>query len=184
MKRWMLFVPVVVFAVLGVFFWRGLSLDPSKMPSALIGKPVPQFALPALEHEKGTITQTDLLGQPYLLNVWATWCPTCKAEHPYLVSLAKEGVKIVGVYYKDDEFKADKWLTNLGNPFDLNIVDKEGTLGIDLGVFGTPETFFVDANGVIRYKHIGVISAKNWQEKLGPIFESLKDQKVALNTIH
>ncbi|WP_345415405.1 DsbE family thiol:disulfide interchange protein [Halioxenophilus aromaticivorans] len=174
MKRWMLFVPVIVFAVLAAFFWRGLSLDPTAMPSALVGKPMPQFELPALEQNRGTISSTELVGQPYLLNVWATWCPTCKAEHPFLVDLAESGVNIIGVYYRDDTSKADGWLTNLGNPYLMNIVDEDGKLGIDLGVFGTPETYFVDAAGVIRYKHVGLISQKNWQEELGPIYESIK----------
>lgn len=173
MKRWMMFVPVVVFMVLAIFFWRGLSLDPTAMPSALVGKSMPEFELPALESEVGTLTNSDLLGKPYMLNVWATWCPTCKAEHPFLVDLSQQGVDIVGVYYRDDISNAPAWLTNLGNPYRMNIVDEEGTLGIDLGVFGTPETYFVDAKGVIQHKHVGLISRKNWAEELGPIYQSL-----------
>lgn len=174
MKRWMLFVPVVIFAIMAAFFWRGLSLDPTAMPSALVGKTIPEFQLPALESERGVLNERDLLGKPYLLNVWATWCPTCKVEHPFLVELAQQGVNIVGVYYRDDTARAPAWLNKLGNPYLLNIVDQDGRLGIDLGVFGTPETYFVDANGVIQYKHVGLISKQNWSDKLSQIYQGLE----------
>ncbi|GAB2199048.1 DsbE family thiol:disulfide interchange protein [Sessilibacter sp. MAH4] len=171
--RLKLFIPLAVFLVLAVFFYRGLSLDPTEMPSALIDKPVPNFSLANLENPESNITQNDLKGKPYLLNVWATWCVACRQEHPYLVELAEQGVNIYGMNYKDDTEEAKRWLARLGNPYSMNIVDDEGRLGLDLGVFGAPETYVVDSEGFIRYKHIGVVTKDIWQSKIAPIYSSL-----------
>lgn len=173
MKRWQLFVPLAIFAILAVLLGRGLFLDPTEMPSALIDKPVPQFSLPNLEREGELVTEKSLLGEPYLLNVWATWCVTCRVEHPFLLKLASQGVKVVGINYKDEDQAALQWLDKLGNPYQLNIVDKDGNLGIDLGVFGAPETYFVDATGIIRYKHVGAVVEQNWQSHLAAIYAEL-----------
>jgi cytochrome c biogenesis protein CcmG/thiol:disulfide interchange protein DsbE len=173
-QRIKLFVPLIIFAVLAVFFWRGLSLDPHAMPSALLNKPVPKFSLPSLEDESQQVTHEIFLGKVSLLNVWATWCPTCYAEHEYLVKLAEQGVNIVGVNYKDDVPAAQRWLVELHNPYVINILDADGRFGLDLGVFGAPETYVVDKDGIIRYKHIGVVNEKVWSQTLQPLMQSLE----------
>ena len=171
MKRLKLFIPLIIFVVLAGFFWRGLSLDPSAMPSALIDKHFPEFSLPRLDHQGGVTTKGDLLGEVSLVNVWATWCVSCKIEHPYLNQLAESGVRIIGVNYKDEPALARQWLTDLGNPYRWNIVDQQGSLGIDLGVVGAPETYVVDKAGIIRYKHIGVVDQQVWEQRLRPVVE-------------
>lgn len=168
-QRIKLFIPLIVFAVLAILFWRGLSLDPNAMPSALIDKPVPKFYLPTLEDIDRLVDQDIFQGKASLLNVWATWCPTCYAEHAYLVKLAEQGVAIYGVNYKDDVPAAQKWLAELHNPYVLSVIDADGRLGLDLGVFGAPETYLVDKQGIIRYKHIGVVDEKVWSETLQPL---------------
>lgn len=171
-SRLKLFVPLGLFVLLAVLLFRGLSLDPQALPSALIDKPVPAFSLPALRVER-TLSQADLLGQPALLNVWATWCISCRVEHPYLQRLADDGVAIYGVNYKDDSVAARTWLDNLGDPYRASIVDADGALGLDLGVYGAPETYFIDAKGVIRYRHVGVIDERIWSGRLKAIYDSL-----------
>ena len=173
MSRLKLFIPLIIFAILAAFFWRGLSLDPTAMPSALIDKPIPAFQLPRLEQPESFVTEADLTGQVQLLNVWGTWCVACRVEHPFLLQLAQRGVAIVGINYKDDVGEARKWLQKLANPYRYNIVDEDGRLGIDLGVFGAPETYLVDARGVIRYKHVGVLDEAVWSQSVEPIFRSL-----------
>lgn len=172
MNRIALFIPLVIFVVLAVLFWRGLSLDPNEMPSALLDKPLPEFELPSLSDEQATISKADLVGKPLLLNVWATWCVACRVEHPFLLKLAQQGVPIYGVNYKDDSEQARKWLQDLENPYVANIVDADGRLGIDLGVFGAPETYVLDAGGTIRYKHIGIVDEQVWVEHIAPILFS------------
>ncbi|MFT6387853.1 MAG: cytochrome c biogenesis protein CcmG/thiol:disulfide interchange protein DsbE [Cellvibrionaceae bacterium] len=173
MNRIKLFVPLFIFVVLAGFFWRGLSLDPSAMPSALIDKTFPEFSLPRLQDETQMTTKSDLLGEVTLVNIWATWCVSCRVEHPYLNKLKAEGIRIVGLNYKDDSSAARKWLTDLGNPYQWNIVDKDGRLGVDLGVFGAPETYVLDKQGVIRYKHVGVVDQRVWDEKFLPVIQNL-----------
>jgi cytochrome c biogenesis protein CcmG/thiol:disulfide interchange protein DsbE len=172
MSRIALFVPLAIFLALAVLLWRGLSLDPTDMPSALIDRPLPEFELPRLTQPEQIISSSDLIGKPFLLNVWATWCIACRAEHPFLVELANMGVPIYGVNYKDDSDMARQWLGDLGNPYKANIVDAKGDLGMDLGVFGAPETYVVDAEGVIQYKHVGVVDEKVWVERIAPILFS------------
>lgn len=172
-SRLKLFIPLGLFALLAVLLFRGLSLDPQALPSALIDKPLPEFNLPSLSTGE-TLDADDLAGQPLLLNVWATWCISCRVEHPYLQRLAdEEGVRIFGVNYKDDTAAAREWLEKLGDPYRESIVDATGTLGLDLGVYGAPETYFVDAEGVIRYRHVGVIDERIWTSRLAPIYASL-----------
>jgi cytochrome c biogenesis protein CcmG/thiol:disulfide interchange protein DsbE len=169
MGRLKLFLPLVAFLVLGGLLFRGLSLDPTALPSALINEPVPPFELPALGAE-ALITQDDLKGRPMLLNVWATWCYSCRVEHPYLLELARSGISIIGLNYKDDATAALKWLGNLGDPYTVTISDTEGTLGIDLGVYGAPETYVIDASGRVRYRHVGVVNQRVWEQALAPFF--------------
>jgi len=166
--------------MLAVFLWRGLLLDPSHLPSALIDKPVPVFTLPNLLKPDSTVSNQSLVGHPYLLNVWATWCPSCRQEHAFLNKLSKDGVKIVGVNYKDENDAALRWLKNFDDPYIVNIVDADGRFGLDLGVYGAPETFLIDAEGIIRYKHVGVVDERVWRSKLAPIYNDAipdSDQK-------
>ncbi len=175
MSRFKLFIPLAVFVVLALLFWRGLSLDPTAMPSALIDKSMPVFNLPTVREPEKQITQDDLKGEVTLLNVWATWCISCRVEHPFLVQLAQQGIKIVGVNYKDDQVAARKWLQDLHDPYVYSIVDADGRLGIDLGVFGAPETYVLDRQGVIRYKHVGVVDEKVWTQTIKPIVDQLSN---------
>ncbi|TBV08214.1 DsbE family thiol:disulfide interchange protein [Phytopseudomonas dryadis] len=175
MRRLILLLPLLIFLAVAVFLYRGLFLDPAELPSALIGKPFPAFSLAAVESDR-TITQDDLKGKPSLVNVWATWCVACRVEHPVLNTLAGMGVNIHGVNYKDDNAAAQKWLRDFHDPYLLNISDPRGSLGLDLGVYGAPETFFVDAQGIIRHKYVGVIDERVWREKLAPLYQQLVDE--------
>lgn len=168
MSRFKLFIPLTVFVLLGGLLYLGLQNDPAHLPSALVDKPLPDFKLKVLGEEK-VLSKNDLLGEPFLLNVWATWCPTCRVENPFFIRLSEQGVKIVGINYKDQDSAAMGWLKHFGNPYSVNVVDNEGRFGIDLGVYGAPETFLVDSNGVIRYKHVGVVDEDVWRRELAPL---------------
>lgn len=170
--RLKLFVPLFLFALLAILLFRGLFLDPNEMPSALIDRPVPAFSLPALAADK-LLSRDDLTGQVALLNVWATWCVSCRVEHPYLKQLADAGIPIYGLNYKDSDAAAQGWLDELGDPYLFNIADREGTLGLDLGVYGAPETYLIDASGVVRYRHVGVVDERVWQTILEPMYLEL-----------
>lgn len=172
MERLKLFIPLGIFIIMCAFLLRGLSLDPTELPSALIDKPLPDFELPVLDSEDGkTVSRADLIGEPFLLNVWATWCPSCRHEHPYLLELAAQGINIVGMDYKDERMPALQWLKALKNPYSIVIFDEEGSLGLDMGVYGAPETYLVDAEGVVRYRHVGVVNLQVWTEHFAPYFE-------------
>lgn len=173
MKRLILLLPLALFLAMAVFLYRGLFLNPQELPSALIDKPLPAFSLPDLKNEQRLITEKDLKG-PALVNVWATWCPTCYGEHTYLKQLAGQGIPIVGMNYKDERDKAIKWLAELGNPYEVNLYDPDGMLGLDLGVYGAPETFFIDSQGIIRYRHVGDVNPEVWASTLKPIFDAMK----------
>ena len=167
-------IPLVVFAVLVGFLFVGLGLNPREVPSPLVGKPAPPIALAQLHAPEKRFTLTDMKGRVWLLNVWASWCVSCRDEHPFLMELAKQGsVPIVGLNYKDKRDDAVKWLAQFGNPYRLSIVDADGRTGIDFGVYGVPETFVIDKDGVIRYKHIGPLSAEKWQQTILPIVKKL-----------
>ncbi len=164
-RRLLLFVPLVIALVLGGFLWKGLSLNPRELPSALLDKPFPEFEIASLVDPEQMLSRKDLLGEPALVNVWATWCPACKIEHPQLLEIARqEGVKIFGINYKDDRDAAKTWLRQYQNPYALNIYDQEGRLGFDLGVYGAPETYILDAAGVIRYRHAGPVDKTTWAQ--------------------
>ena len=171
MSRLTLWLPLVVFAVLVGFFFRGLSLDPNAQPSALIGKPLPQFALTEL-HTKASLSKADLPKTPFLLNVWASWCITCQVEHPYLTDLANT-LPIVGLNYKDTERAAQNWLKKLGDPYTMHVFDPTGGMGLDLGVAGAPETFLVDADGIVRVRIQGEVNARVYREQIAPILREL-----------
>ncbi|WP_111641752.1 DsbE family thiol:disulfide interchange protein [Marinimicrobium alkaliphilum] len=173
-QRLALFVPLGVFLLLSVLFFRGLFLDPNAMPSELVGREAPSFDLPDLLAPEQRVTEAVLKGEVTLLNVWATWCPPCRVEHPYLVDLAESGIPIVGVNYKDDTDAARDWLRDLGDPYIRTVIDASGRLGIDLGLTGAPETYLVDANGIIHYRHIGIVDDEVWEQTLKPLYESLQ----------
>jgi cytochrome c biogenesis protein CcmG/thiol:disulfide interchange protein DsbE len=177
MRRLILFLPLAVAVILGLFFWKGLSLDPKALPSALIDKPVPSFELPWLERPGQTLTQEVFKGKVSLLNVWATWCPSCRIEHPFLMELAhNRNIPIYGLDYKDEVAATNKWFAELGNPYVANIFDEKGTLGFDLGVYGAPETYIIDKNGMVRYRHVGPLNDAIWKETLLPTFSRLQQE--------
>ena len=166
---WISAIPLALFLILALFLLRGLYMDPRELPSALEDKPLPEFALPVLQQPDRIVSKQDLLGKPFLINIWATWCPTCYVEHPYLHTLAKEkGVRIIGLNYKDEREKALNYLDKLGDPYELVLVDQKGRLGIDLGVYGAPETFLVSADGVILHRHAGDMNERVWQKEFLP----------------
>ncbi|MEE4622286.1 DsbE family thiol:disulfide interchange protein [Pseudomonas alliivorans] len=175
MKRWIMVLPLLVFLGVAAVLFRGLYLDPAELPSALIDKPFPEFSLREVQSER-TLTRADLLGKPALVNVWATWCIACRVEHPMLNRLAQQGVLIYGVNYKDTNADALKWLKDFHDPYRLNIRDDEGSLGLNLGVYGAPETFLIDARGVIRHKYVGVIDDTVWREQLAGRYQALVDE--------
>lgn len=175
MKRWILLVPLVLFLGMAGFLYRGLYLDPAELPSAMIGKQFPAFSLPSVQDGK-ILTQADLLGKPALVNVWGTWCISCRVEHPVLTKLAQQGVVIYGINYKDVNVDALKWLKDFHDPYQININDEAGGLGLNLGVYGAPETFLIDSKGVIRYKHVGVIDDVVWREQLAALYQGLVDE--------
>lgn len=174
MKRLFLLLPLTLFLLIAALLYRGLFLDPTSLPSALIGKPFPSFALPALDDPSYTLTRDNIKGRPALINVWATWCPSCREEHQLLAKLAGQGIVIYGVNYKDDRTAAQRWLQTASNPYQLNMEDASGTLGLELGVYGAPETFLIDAQGIIREKYVGIIDQDVWREKFAPLYAKLQ----------
>ncbi len=175
MKSLKYLAPLLIFAVIGAFLAVGLKLDPREVPSPLIDKPAPAFNAPRLLMMNGSIGTQELAGQVWILNVFASWCVACRAEHGLLIDLAaKRAVKLVGLNYKDDPTDARSWLRELGNPYDAIAVDADGRIGLDWGVYGVPETFVIDGAGTIRYKHIGPIDARSMEEKILPLLKDLK----------
>ncbi len=173
----LLSLPLAGFLGLLWLLMKGLGNDPSLLPSALLDQPLPTFEAASLDDPRRLITTNDLKGEVALLNVWATWCPTCRAEHEMLNGLADEGIIIYGVNYKDEPGKARGWLATLGNPYRFNINDQAGQLGIDLGVYGAPETFLLDAEGVIRYRHVGAIDERVWRRDFEPRIKAIEGEK-------
>lgn len=171
-----LLIPLGVFALLVVFLALGFRLqNPHLLPSVLIDKPFPEFELEDLRQPDQLRTLADLSGEVSLVNVWATWCPNCLIEHPELLRISREtDLPLYGVNYNDDNEKALGWLARHENPYEFSIVDDQGTLAIDLGVYGAPETFVLDASGVIRFRHVGPVTPEVWQETLLPVVEHLQ----------
>lgn len=169
------FLPLGIFLVLVVFLGIGLGLNPREIPSPLIDKPAPAFELVQLHEPGKSLTTKDMQGKVWLLNVWASWCVSCREEHPVLVELAKTRVvPIVGLNYKDQRPEALRWLQQFGDPYVMSIVDGDGRVGINFGVYGVPETFVIDKTGVIRYKQIGPVTPKALQEKILPLVAKLQ----------
>jgi cytochrome c biogenesis protein CcmG/thiol:disulfide interchange protein DsbE len=171
-RRLLLCVPLLAFLVLAGFLFRGLHRDPQALPSALVGQPFPAFSLPGVKDDL-LFSRQDLLGRPALVNVWGTWCVACREEHPVLNQLKAQGVVIHGINYKDDNASARRWLAEFHDPYQLDLRDDAGRLGLDLGVYGAPETFLIDAQGVVRYRHVGVVDRRVWDEELGPRYHAL-----------
>ena len=166
--------PFGVFFILVLFFWRGLSLDPQQLPSVILGKPVPIFHIKSVYPKPVYFTSTALRGRIVLLNVWASWCAACQEEQVFLLQLAREGVPIYGIAYKDSLSAAKQWLSEWGNPYQLVGLDQNGHVGIDLGVYGTPETFLIDKNGIIRYRHAGLLNEQVWRNVFIPLINELE----------
>jgi cytochrome c biogenesis protein CcmG/thiol:disulfide interchange protein DsbE len=172
MKKYI--VPLIIFVSLGLLLAYGLRLDPRRIPSPLIGKPLPAFSLTTVADPARKVSRDDLHGRVYLLSVWASWCVACREEHPLLNELtSRKAVTIIGLNYKDKREDALRWLGALGNPYELSLSDQDGRLGIDLGVYGVPETFVIDKQGVIRYKQIGPMTPEVWEQQLAPLIKEL-----------
>lgn len=167
--------PLGIFIVLVIFLARGLMLNPHEVPSPLIGKPAPEFLLPQVQDANQQFGRKDLLGKVTLLNVWASWCVACRQEHPLLVQLARSGqVEIYGLNYKDTREEALRWLNQLGNPYKVSAFDQEGRVGIDYGVYGVPETYVIDKQGIIRYKLIGPVTPEKLNKDILPLVKELQ----------
>lgn len=167
-------IPLGIFVLLVILLAFGLTQDPKKVPSPLIDKPAPAFTLPRLSNLSETFSPADMAGKVWVLNVWASWCVSCRAEHEIIKQLAAtQLVDIVGLDYKDEVVDAKRWLQQLGNPYTLSVVDLEGRAGIDWGVYGVPETFIVGKDGLIKYKHIGPVTAQSLQDEIIPRIKAL-----------
>jgi len=166
--------PLVVFLVLVGFLAAGLKLDPREVPSPLIGKSAPGFALTRLDDAGKTIRREDMLGKVWMLNVWASWCAACRDEHPHLVAFARTKVMpVIGLNYKDTRPDGLGWLARFGDPYDASLFDQDGRVGIDFGVYGVPETFIIDKQGVIRFKQIGPVTPAIIETRIMPLLKEL-----------
>ncbi|WP_146909263.1 DsbE family thiol:disulfide interchange protein [Arenimonas daejeonensis] len=171
--------PFIAFALLAVLLGAGVlrnsGKDTSAIPSPLIGKPAPTFSLPVLGDPSRMVTDADLRGEAYLLNVWGSWCPACRDEHPVITELAQSGrIKVIGYDYKDEPGDAQRWLQQFGNPYALVIVDYDGRAAFDWGIYGAPESFLVDADGIVRWKYIGPMTDEVVRDQLLPELEKFK----------
>ena len=173
MKRFLW--PLAIFLLLVGFLAVGLQLDPREVPSPLVGKPAPAFELPMLHQPDKRFAPGDMRGKVWLLNVWASWCVSCREEHPVLMELAKrDTMPILGLNYKDKGEDAQRWLKQFGDPYQLSVVDADGRIGIDYGVYGVPETYLIDGEGVIRYKQIGPLTQAIVEQKVLPLAKTLR----------
>lgn len=169
-----LMLPLLLFVVLVGFLGKGLFLNPREVPSPLIGKPAPAFTAPVLGDASKTFSTEEMKGKVWMLNMWASWCAACRVEHPLLVEMLKHDIPLYGLAYKDVEADALAVLKSMGNPYIITAEDPDGTIGIDYGVYGVPETYIIDKAGIIRYKQIGPITPKGLQEVILPLLEELK----------
>lgn len=176
-KRYWRFMPLMLFLLIAMFLWRGLSLDPQNLPSVQLGKPLPIFQLDALGDKTGQLTPQLMRGRVALLNIWASWCDACTQEQSFLSELADEGVVIYGINYKDSVENASQWLSQWGNPYQLIGRDTNGQVAIDLGVYGAPETFLIDAEGSIQYRHAGPLTPTVWLHEFLPRIKQLEHQQ-------
>lgn len=167
-------IPIAFFLGLVAFFWRGLSLDPHHLPSVQIGKLIPDFSLPLLDETGAVFHSKELRNQVVLLNVWASWCQACVEEQVFMLQLARDGVLIYGLNYRDKKEDALQWLEQWGNPYKMIAQDSKGKAAIDLGVYGAPETFVIDKKGIIRYRHVGVMDQNAWLKDIAPLMKKLE----------
>jgi len=175
MKTLRLLLPLAVFLIIVAFLWVGLYRDPREVPSPLVDKPAPAFTLAQLHEPGKKLSTDDMKGQVWLLNVWASWCVSCRVEHPLLVELARANVvPVIGLNYKDRNELGKQWLAQNGDPYKISVVDADGRVGIDWGVYGVPETFVIDKNGMIRYKQIGPITTEALEQKILPLIRQLQ----------
>ena len=169
------YVALGLFLILLIFLGYGLTLNPREVPSPLIGKPAPAFRLPTVADPAKSMGTDDFAGKVTLLNVWASWCVSCRQEHPLLVELARKGsVQVYGLNYKDTRQDARRWLASFGDPYVASAFDEDGRVGIDWGVYGVPETFVIDRKGVIRHKLTGPVTPENWEKTLQPLIQRLQ----------
>ena len=174
MKILKFLLPLVVFGAIVAFLAVGLGLNPREVPSPLIGKPAPAFVLPRLDDPSQKVSREDLLGQVWMLNVWASWCAPCREEHPLVIDIARRKLlPVYGLNYKDAGPAARSWLASLGNPYRATLVDADGRVGIDYGVYGVPETFIIDAKGVVRLKHTGPLTPDVVRQRIEPLLKEL-----------
>jgi cytochrome c biogenesis protein CcmG/thiol:disulfide interchange protein DsbE len=175
MKRFIL--PLVIFLTMVGFLAVGLKLDPREVPSPLVGKPAPLFSLPRLDNPEQVMSPQDMLGKVWLFNVWASWCGACRDEHPVLMRLSRSGaVPVIGMEYKDMRQDAQQWLDQGGNPYVATVMDVDGRVGINYGVYGVPETYVIDKAGVIAYKQIGPVTDEALRDKILPLVQKLQAQ--------
>jgi cytochrome c biogenesis protein CcmG/thiol:disulfide interchange protein DsbE len=175
---WRYLAPLGIFGVLVVFLYIGLSLNPRDIGSTLIGRQAPLFELPSLKDPQQTISSKDLQGKVWILNVWASWCVSCRQEHPLLMQLSKQAsINLYGLNYKDERVDAENWLKRHGNPYIDSAVDKKGRTGIDYGVTGTPETFIIDKQGMIRFKYVGPITLDVFKNQMWPLIDKLSNEQ-------
>ena len=167
-------IPLFLFIIIIGFFWYSLSLDPKNLPSAKLGKPLPKFSVSVLGNPNLKFSQNNLKGKISILNVWASWCSACVDEQIFLLQLAREGITIYGLNYKDNQDDAINWLSSWGNPYKLIGSDLDGKLAIDLGVYGAPETFLIDKFGTIRFRYAGILNTKIWQKEFMPIINEME----------
>lgn len=176
MKRLLVVLPLLVFAVIAAVFVLGLNRNPSLIPSVLIDKPLPSFNLPAVRSGDSGLASGDFHGQPMLLNMFASWCVSCRIEHPLLLDLRSRGVPIAGIDWEDKAVEGAKYLKENGDPYARIGLDGSGRTGIDLGITGVPETFVVDKHGRVRYKQIGPIETADWENTIKPLMEKLRTE--------
>jgi cytochrome c biogenesis protein CcmG/thiol:disulfide interchange protein DsbE len=172
-RRLILFTPLLIALALGLILYTAIGKDPTRLESARLNDPVPEFSLQDLQDQSVHRNQEVLRGEVRLLNVWATWCPSCRSEHPYLLVLAGRGIPIVGLNYKDERGAAVQWLEQLGDPYRFNLYDPHGRFGFDLGVYGAPETYLIDSQGLVRHRHVGELNERVWKETLEPLYQKL-----------
>ena len=167
--------PFVIFMIVAIFLFVGLGLNPHEVPSPLVGKPAPAFSLPQLHEPEKQFSLQDMKGKVWLFNVWASWCGGCEQEHPLFMELARRNVvPILGMAYKDQPENSKMWLHRGGNPYALVVTDIEGRVGIDYGVYGVPETYVIDKQGIIRHKHIGAVTMQDLDKKILPMVKELQ----------
>lgn len=178
MNKLIRFLPLILVIALGVVLYRGLSLNPAELPSAMIGKKFPEFSLTPILNANQTMSTADFKSGIKLVNVWGTWCPSCRYEHDYLKQLAKtDRFTLYGLNYNDEREDAEKWLTELGNPYQFSVFDDQGKLSMDLGVYAAPETFVIDHNNIIRKRFAGAIDTRVWRREFEPLIATLIKEK-------